>query len=515
MQDIWKRHWLLLTALLCTVLIVVLHLIGLSRFPVFADEAIYIRWAQLIDEDTRRYLFFPLNDGKTPLFMWLVALLQPLVFDQLAAGRLVSVAAAVIQMWSTFLLVRAVGGKARTQLFALICAGALPFWFFHHHLALTDGLLTAWLSVTVLAIVRWQKDTHPKWLAVAAVSWGAALLTKLPAVVAGPGLALLLLLPRDWSLKTRFIKAAQLGASLALGSLLFIGLKISPAFGQLFWRGNQFLFGLDEVLGGMWMQTIQNVPTYMLYFWQYLTPPIFVLLIAGLFSKYKAREIHIFFWAGVLFVAPIAIMGRVVFARYLLPAMLFFTPAAMLSLEALYNRAQRSKHELKRIAYLSLVGLAAANAISISLYFALMVVCMPNKTPFVSSDAEQYLREWSSGHGIYEVTQLLQKEAQTKRIAVATEGFFGTLPDGMLLYLYNRDVSNIYVEGIGVPVKGLPNDFVSRAASAQETWLVVNSHRLAFSIPPEQLIVQFCRPGEGTPCLQVWNVTPQVRAAHE
>jgi hypothetical protein len=48
------------------------HLWKLTILPVFADESIYIRWAQLIIDDWKQYLFFPLNDGKTPLQMWLM-----------------------------------------------------------------------------------------------------------------------------------------------------------------------------------------------------------------------------------------------------------------------------------------------------------------------------------------------------------------------------------------------------------------------------------------------------------
>ena len=40
-----------------------------NSLPVFADESIYIRWAQIMrSEATLRFL--PLSDGKQPLFMW-------------------------------------------------------------------------------------------------------------------------------------------------------------------------------------------------------------------------------------------------------------------------------------------------------------------------------------------------------------------------------------------------------------------------------------------------------------
>ena len=42
------------------------RLINLNSLPVFGDEAIYVRWAQIIKSvDTLR--FIPLTDGKQPL----------------------------------------------------------------------------------------------------------------------------------------------------------------------------------------------------------------------------------------------------------------------------------------------------------------------------------------------------------------------------------------------------------------------------------------------------------------
>jgi len=62
---------------------------NLTSLPVFGDEAIYVRWSQIIKSvDTLR--FIPLTDGKEPLFMWLTAL-NLKFFTPLIAGRLISV----------------------------------------------------------------------------------------------------------------------------------------------------------------------------------------------------------------------------------------------------------------------------------------------------------------------------------------------------------------------------------------------------------------------------------------
>src|SRR4030042_2725996 len=66
-----------------------LRIINLGSLPIFADEAIYIRWAQVMSaESTLRFL--PLSDGKQPLFMWSVIPFLKIISDPLIAGRLLS-----------------------------------------------------------------------------------------------------------------------------------------------------------------------------------------------------------------------------------------------------------------------------------------------------------------------------------------------------------------------------------------------------------------------------------------
>src|ERR1035437_649181 len=62
----------------------------LTILPIFCDEAIYIRWAQIMKaEETLRFL--PLSDGKEPLFMWIMIPFLKFIHNPLVAGRIVSV----------------------------------------------------------------------------------------------------------------------------------------------------------------------------------------------------------------------------------------------------------------------------------------------------------------------------------------------------------------------------------------------------------------------------------------
>jgi hypothetical protein len=136
----------------------------------------------------------------------------------------------------------------------------------------------------------------------------------------------------------------------------------------------------------------------------------------------------------------------------------------------------------------------------------------PNKTPFVSADTMQYLTEWSAGHGNWEVFQKLQADSKTQRIAVATEGYFGTLPDGLVMYVHNKNLENIAIDGVGQPIFGIPDELIKKRDEYDRFWLVVNSHRLEFELPTHMLLASYCRPYDA-PCLQVWDVTELVKAS--
>lgn len=510
------------------ILEVSLHVWHLTTFPVFADEAIYIRWAQLIMDDWSRYLFFPLNDGKTPLFIWLMVPFQSLFTDQLFAARFVAVLVGAAQMIVMKKLLSKLGAQTKFQWLGVLLTAILPFWFFQSHVALMDGLLTFFLSLTMLGCLELVSisPSHTLiktflskrvifWTLFTGVAFGLAFWTKLPALFFLPIFPLFAVLPTGIPWQKRVSWLTPLAASALLGVVIFALLRVSPAFGQLFHRGNDFTYPVSEVLlHGLWKQTLPNIPSYFVYFLSYLTPGVVVLSLAGLFSNRSRRQTVVLLLAAAFFAAPFVLFGKMIYARYLFPSSLFVTTAAVLSLQAIYQHwiiETSQKQMLNKLLAGVVIALLLANTISNSLLFISGMLFAPDNTPFVSSDRAQYLEDWSSGQGIWETAQYIQHQAQDHTIAVATEGRYGTLPDGLLLYFHNQDVRNIYIEGTGqYPVKYLPEFFRDRAKGFDQSILVVNSDRMEVPLPSSQLIGQYCRPNH-TSCLQVWEITPQMK----
>ncbi len=499
-MQIVKKNKFWFTLILIILFYLLIHLYHLTSLPVFADEAIYIRWAQLIIDDWKQYLFFPMNDGKTPLFMWLMVPFQFMFSDQLFAARSVSVLVGLGQILSLGYLTKLLGGKKQTAWIAMILGSILPFWYFHHRMALTDALLGLGITLTIIGVIQIIKNKQKKlWIGLTALFLGLSLWSKLPAILIIPSLFIYPWIePMELNKRIKqiiYILIAAIG-----GIAVFFSLRLHPVFPQIFSRGSDFLYPWQEVIfQGKWKDTVINIPNYIKYFGAYLTWPVLLLNLSGQFlPNLKKRRIqHILVGSAILFAGPIALLGKVVYPRYFFPISTFLTVSAALILQELFE---------KKIPKKILGGILVFWIGIISCRFTYYSLTDVAKIPFVSSDQEQYLYEWSAGYGIKESVAYIKTQAENKTVAVATEGSFGTLPDGILMYFHRQNVDNIYVEGIGYPVRGVTQKFRSKALDFDQVLLIVNSHRLELKLDSADLLQEYCRPNNA-PCLQIWDIT--------
>ena len=495
--------------ILVIVFYLITHLYRLTLLPVFADEAIYIRWTQLIIDDWQQYLFFPMNDGKTPLLMWLMVPFQFLFSDQLFASRFVAVIIGLGQILSLGYLTKLLGGKTKTTWMAMILGSILPFWFFHHRMALTDGLLGLGITLTIIGIVQIIKSKQKKfWIGLTALFFGLGLWSKLPAILIIPSLFIYPWL-KPTKISSRIKQIIYISIAVMGGVMIFFTLRLHPVFSQIFSRGSDFLYPWKEVVfQGKWQDTLINIPNYINYFGVYLAWPVLLLNLLGQFlpNLKKRRTQHILVGSAVLFAGPIALLGKVVYPRYLFPVSIFLTISAALMIQELIELTKKQKILWKKLSLQIFLGIIIICIGATSGKFIYNSLTDTSKIPFVSADKEQYLYEWSSGHGIKESVEYIKDKAKDRTIAVATEGSFGTLPDGILMYFHRQNVDNIYVEGVGFPVRDVTPKFSERALDFDQVLLVVNSHRLEIDLPLENLLQEYCRPNNA-PCLQIWDIT--------
>ncbi|OGG02334.1 hypothetical protein A2W14_03935 [Candidatus Gottesmanbacteria bacterium RBG_16_37_8] len=133
---------------------------NLLAVPIFTDEAIYIRWAQIgLADPAHRYI--SLTDGKQPLLTWLMYPFLTIFSDPLFAGRFVSVLSSVLAVIGIYLLAKTLFNRS-TAVFASLIYLICPFTVVYDRLALMDSLLAAigvWsLYLEVLLIKHLRLD---------------------------------------------------------------------------------------------------------------------------------------------------------------------------------------------------------------------------------------------------------------------------------------------------------------------------------------------------------------------
>ena len=118
MKKIWKE-WksVIILGTLIVAVALFLRIYNLTKLPVFADEAIYIRWAQVMRAEAG-LRFLPLSDGKQPLFMWSMIPLFKLFDDPLFAGRFLSVVTGMVTLLGVFSLTLILFGSKKKTIVA-------------------------------------------------------------------------------------------------------------------------------------------------------------------------------------------------------------------------------------------------------------------------------------------------------------------------------------------------------------------------------------------------------------
>ena len=222
---------------------------NLTYQPIFADEAIYIRWAQVMRaEPTLRFL--PLTDGKTPLFMWAMMPVFKVIADPLLAGRILAVFSGLGTLIGVYLLGRLFFNK-RVGLFSAFLIAITPYIVFFDRMALVDTMLasfTVWSILAALLIVKYQRIDLAM---VLGYLLGGGLLTKTP------GMFNLLMMPLaaltlNFSSKDRIKRVLKVFwlfvLSIGIGLGIYNILRLGPGFSSLSSRNSDYVRNPADLL---------------------------------------------------------------------------------------------------------------------------------------------------------------------------------------------------------------------------------------------------------------------------
>jgi hypothetical protein len=493
------------------VLYLLLRLPHLRNLAIFCDEAIYLRWAQLVRLHPAQNLFVSLNDAKPPLHIWLLALAWPLHVDPLVSGRLLSLACGLASIPVVFQFSSALAGSAPAPegnhrarvlgpLLALLMITS-PFLAFNERMALAEPLLAleafliAWFSLRLVYAAGAPETRLWQPALTLGLLMGAALLTKqffgyflccLPPIAAG---CFLLGRPRVGPGATgthalrRWTLAFMLAGALAV--VLFLPMLLAPGHSdlntRLFYKS---AFRAASAHADRWAQIRTNLATIFLpttptdqstdagWFWTYLTPPVYLVALLGLGWLAIRHQWRILFFLlawSALFLMPLAIGGSIIYSRYALVGSLPLLIAAAwvvcdlaVLLGCLPIRQPIAGWALATLGVLALLAWPL---------FDLSRQWNWRTTHLTTADQRQYLTDWSAGFATQDAIAYLQAgAAKTPTVVVTTENMGDP---GDALWVYLRDNPNILL----VTARGIDQHPVLDPTPTGGCWLDLEKWR--------------------------------------
>jgi 4-amino-4-deoxy-L-arabinose transferase-like glycosyltransferase len=459
----------------------------LQSIPIFGDEAIYLRWSQLIKNvDTLR--FVPLSDGKEPLFMWFTAVAYKFIADPLVAGRLLSVISGALII-TTLYVFSLLFFNFSIAIISTVVYLFLPFSFFFDRLALADNLLSFFGVLSLLFAFLLAKHPRLDLSLILGAVLGLAWLTKSPAIyfVVLSLVTFLLYRPKNYK-KIYFPLISGI-----IAFIIYNILRLGPQFSQIAIRNLDYIWPVTEIIKHPLDPLVPHLWDIVHIYSQYISLPLIILSLLGLLlSKKNPLDKHHHCLIALWWILPLianATMAKVFTARYIL-----FTLPPLVLLMAVGIHYFFTK-TLKYFKYSILQIIILLICLSLNIFWIYKISFNPFSANLPSTETG-YLSGWTSGWGIKAASQYLIARSKVANVIVGTEGYFGTLPDG--LQIYTDSLKQLTVFGVGIDLVNVPDKLIDARNHGDEVYLLINQSRL--KLTPEQqnkvtLVDRYAKPG--------------------
>lgn len=450
-----KKHSFLIFGLGIIILFFLTRLYNILALPIFTDEAIYIRWAQIAGTDAAQR-FISLTDGKQPLFIWIAAIFIKVINDPLLAGRLVSVFSGLFTTIGIYFLAQELFKDKKVALVASFLYVIYPFALVYDKLAVYDSFLAVfavWSLYLEVLLVRYRRLDLAF---VTAMIIGAGLLTKSSA------LFFLYLIPfslllfdfKAKEVNKKLLKWVGLSLVVVVFSYAYYSvLRLSQFFYIINEKNYTFIYPINDWIRQPFAFLPGNIRGLTGWAIDYLTIPIVLLVILAFFinRKFIREKLLLFAWFILPFIA-LALFGKVIYPRFIF----FMTlPLLILASYTLVTVIKKIKsRNLKIFVFLAFIFLMLGKD-----YYLLQDF---SKAPIPSSDRAQLIESWPAGGGVKETVDFLKEKSKDQKIYVGTEGTFGLMPYALEIYLH--DNPNVRTQGFWPITDTPPVEILEQAA---------------------------------------------------
>lgn len=416
----------------------------LDAFPIVGDEAIYLRWAEIIDHQGQ--WFISLLDGKQPLSYWLYAIERMVApgADPLWMGRLVSAAAGVGTTWALHAIGRRLADE-RAGLIGAALYAVFPWAVMYDRLIYTEALVNLAGAAAVL-VSLWAFEPERasvRRAAVAGLALGLGYLLKSTALQYASAPVLI----GAWRLWPRF---GELAKNLAV---VFGVTALFPVFcawatpeaptletHSLVLHSTNFFVRSEDLLANPLVVLPQNLGKLAEYAGSFLTWPATLATVLGAGYMLWRRSAPAALLLAISAAALLAQMTLLVFfpTRYPFPQM---WPWLLVLAMALADLSRRFPSRRQVSALAAGAALLAAGPM---LLRSLGVVLHPQEAIW-PSDARYYFGTHAhNGVGMREVIAALRAEAAQGPLVVLVDPIWGLPADGVFPFLNNRSGIRVY-----------------------------------------------------------------------
>lgn len=484
LQKIYKTllHYRLeIIVLLFTVfLFFFLRLYHLKSLPIFVDEAIYARFAQLGKYDPQ-LRFVSLVDGKQPLYIWLTTVFMHVIYNPVVAGRFVSIVSGFVTLIGLFLLSFELFKNRWVSITSILLYVLYPFALVVNRMAIyesTVGMFFVWSLYIAVLLVRYISVG-------AALSMGLVLggsiLTKSSGFIHIYLLPVTLLLfpfkEKNYHKLLKWFLFALLACGLAF--LYYSILFLSNKYYMIAEKDALFTYHFAELIPyhafekwpGQILQLLGWVGIYLTY------PVALVSFFSLLRKKYRKEKLLLLLW----FIIPLVglgLFGRLLNPRYIFPITLSLLPLIAVTTIEFYNH-------LKNKVYLFIII-----GISFLTYSDFNILTNMSHAPIPQTELNQYVNGSSNGEGLREIVAYLQKESAKGPIGIASEGAYGGLPATVveIYFFHNTQVEQYSFDTLS---KSL-SSYLYQKANIKPVYLILNETQSVDSWPVD-LVMQFKR----------------------
>ena len=465
MKFIRKNLLEILTIIGIVIAYFLLRLSFFSSLPIFTDEAIYTRWAQIALNDAS-WRFISLTDGKQPLFVWVAMVFMKFIKDPLIAARLVSVFTGFFTVIGLWLLSFELFKNKKIAYLTSVIYVFYPFAQVYDRMALMDSMVATFSIFALYFSILLVRKTKLSIMYTLGIVAGLGALTKSSnffSLYLLPFTILLFDFQKNTLVRRLFKWIAYVILSVVIAQVMYNILRLSPLFQMIETKNATFVYPFSEWISHPFTFFVGNLHGLFDWLKSYLLAPYILLIIISLIFIYKfIKEKLLLIIYFLLPLVALALFGKVIFPRFIFFMSCYLLPLAAWGLNEIILFANRRLNGTNKIFSRSIIYVVITIIFTIYPGFVSFTVAKnPLNAPIAKSDINQYVNNWTAGWGVNESINFFKKEAENQKIFIATEGTFGLMPESLELYLV--DNKNVTIKGYWPVENSLPQDAIDYA----------------------------------------------------